>query len=551
MAHITTGEVGPFYRTRVMQSRQTVHITAAEWRWVIVMSFLLVLLAFAPLMWVAVRGTGDWQFMGVLHNYRDGATYLSKMALGENGDWLMHFLHTPDTHGGALIQTLYIGLGHVARLSGVPSVVLFHVARMGAALMMYITLYQLGASIWARVRSRRLFFGIASIGAGFGWLFGSLTRTVEFPDFVLLPEAFPFYSSLVNVHFSLTIAFLALLAGLFITVFRPGADEDTTVLYGWPVAVLLTVLLAMLYPQALVPISGAVVVSAGVMAWREKRVPAYILRWVLAVIVPAVPFALYYAAVVTYNPAFAEWNRQNVTKAPPLWMMVVGFGLPLLLGIPAVIRAVRRFERDGDRLMLLWGVAILVMTYFPTNVQRRFAVGLMIPIAYFATRALEDVWLPRISYRWRRWVYVALFPVIAISSLLTLFIPIIPVIAGQPQAAVGIFLQRDYVAAFSWINQRTTVNDVVVASPLVGAWIPAWAGTRTVYGHPYETLQAAEREAEIEAWYSGAADCERLIERYDVDFILYGTEEAKLGDGACLGGLREMVRFGNVSIYAP
>ena len=57
-----------------MQVRQAVHIMAAEWRWVIFVGCALILLTFAPLLWVALTGTADWQFMGALHNYLDGAT---------------------------------------------------------------------------------------------------------------------------------------------------------------------------------------------------------------------------------------------------------------------------------------------------------------------------------------------------------------------------------------------------------------------------------------------------------------------------------------------
>ena len=87
-----------------MQSRQTVHIMSAEWRWVIIVGSALVLLAFSPLLWVALRGTPGWQFMGVLHNYQDGATYISKMRLGYEGNWLVYFQHTPEPHSGAFIQ---------------------------------------------------------------------------------------------------------------------------------------------------------------------------------------------------------------------------------------------------------------------------------------------------------------------------------------------------------------------------------------------------------------------------------------------------------------
>ncbi len=83
-----------------MQSRQAVHIIASEWRWVIIVASGLILLAFAPLLWMALTGTSDWQFMGALHNYLDGATYLSKIVQGERGIWLTFFQHTPENYPG-------------------------------------------------------------------------------------------------------------------------------------------------------------------------------------------------------------------------------------------------------------------------------------------------------------------------------------------------------------------------------------------------------------------------------------------------------------------
>ncbi|PJF23878.1 MAG: hypothetical protein CUN53_20665, partial [Phototrophicales bacterium] len=132
----------------------------------------------------------------------------------------------------------------------------------------------------------------------------------------------------------------------------------------------------------------------------------------------------------------------------------------------------RRFERDGDRLMLLWLIAMIVVMYLPTNIQRRFAVGIMIPIAYFAARALEDTWLPLISRRMRQLFFALLFPFIAVSQILMLFLPIVPALVGSPHLAIGVFLQSDYAAAFRWLDREVTRSDVLLASPVVSAWIP-------------------------------------------------------------------------------
>lgn len=534
-----------------MQVRSTTFIASAEWRWLVFVGCGLVLLAFLPLLWVALMGTGRWQFMGALHNYLDGSTYLSKMVLGFNGDWMVVFQHTPEAHTGAFIQVLYPLLGHLSRVTTISPLVMFHVARVFASLFMYVALYQLGAAIWTRVRARRVFFLIAALGAGFGWLFAALTQLSIFPDFPLMPESFPFYSTLVNVHFPLTIGSLSLLVGMLITVFRPGAEEDSSLTMSYPLAALLSAALAFLYPQALVPIGGAVALSVIVVFLRDRRVPRLLWTWMLAVILPPIPVLIYILSLVIYNPAMAEWNSQNITPAPPLWAMAVGFGLPLLVALPGILRSIRRFERDGDRFMLLWLVWMLVAVYLPTNIQRRFAVGMMIPIAYFATRAIEDVWLPRIARRWRNLIFAVFVPLVAFSQIFMLFLPVLPVVTGSPERAVGIFLPREYRDAFDWLREHTNPDDVVLASPAVSAWIPAWAYARVVYGHPYETLDAETKLLAVENWYSGTGDCRELLQSYNVRYVLYGDEERKLGGAPCLSNLNLVARSGDVAIYAP
>ncbi len=535
-----------------MQSRQTVHIMSAEWRWVILVGSALVLLAISPLLWVALRGTPGWQFMGVLHNYLDGSTYISKMQLGYEGSWLVYFQHTPEQHSGAFIQVIYLLLGHLSRLIAIPPIVMFHVARVGAALFMYVALYQLGATIWTRVRARRIFFVIVVLGSGMGWLFAPLLQNPAIPD-LTVPEAFPLYSTFMNVHFPLTIACLALLASLYITAFRPGAAQDPSVDTMLPLAALLSVVVALLYPQALVPIGGALTLYVGIVWLQDRRVPVRLLRWLLALILPAIPIAAYYVITVIYNPAMAIWNAQNVTSAPSLPLLLIGFGLPLLVALPGIYRAVRRFERDGDRLMLLWLVCGLVAIYLPINVQRRFMVGMMIPIAYFATRAIEDVWLPRINRRWRPVVISVFVPLISVSQILMLFLPVLPAITGYPQAAKGIFLERDYALTFNWLEPHTEQTDVVLAAPLPSAWIPGWVGSRVVYGHPYETLDAAQKQQQVLDWYDGTdtgVACVALLDQYQVRYILYGPEEQALGQTACLGNLQLIATSGSVSVYA-
>ncbi len=525
-----------------MQTYDTVYITPAEWRWVIIIGGALVLLAFAPFLWVAVTAGESWQFMGIINNYRDGATYLSKMMQGMNGSWLVHFQHTPEDHNGAFIQVIYPVLGQLARLANIQPIALFHAVRVVASLLMYIALYHLGAAIWTRLRTRCLFFLLAAFGSGLGWLFSVLMGEADFPDLVI-PEMYPFYSSLVNVHFPLAIACLALLASIFIMAYRPGSDAEPGLQNSGLIAALLSLALSLLYPQALLPFGLSVGLCVAVATWQTRRLPLRELRWLLVVVLPALPMAAYYYAVVQYNPAMTEWHRQNITLmfSPPA--LLVGMGVPLWIALPGIYRAARRLEPDGDRLMLLWLVTALVLVYLPTTVQRRFTAGLMIPIIYFATRALEDFWFQHINRWWRYRLLVLIIPPVTLSYVFILF--------GNSRVQLGPFLQRDYAAAFQWLRTRVTPDDVVLAGEMASIWIPAWTGARVVYGHPFETLQADVKRQAVDDWYTGASACNGLIERYEVRYVVVGPLERDVGDARCTDGMTLAFEKDGVQIFVP
>jgi len=94
---------------------------------------------------------------------------------------------------------------------------------------------------------------------------------------------------------------------------------------------------------------------------------------------------------------------------------------------------------------------------------------------------------------------------------------------------------------------------VILASPLASAWIPAWVGSRVVYGHPYETLNADVKKQQVLDWYTATngADCHTLLSEYSVRYILYGPEEQKLGQTVCLSTLHQVEQIGSVTVYAP
>lgn len=541
-----------------MQSQKMTHISPAEWRWVFVFGGLLAALTLLPYAGAlaANASSTDWQFMGVLANPQDGASYLSKISQGMRGSWLLHFAHTPEPHTGAAIQVFYLMLGHLASLIGVSSLVIFHLARVVATLFMFSALYQFGATVWTRLRPRRLFLVLVSIGSGLGWLVLLVNPTIrDIPD-VTVPEAYPFYSAYANPHFPLAIGCLALIASVYLTVFRIDHHDDPSVTNGGLGIFVLTVIVALVLPQALIPIGGTLALYILIRASQTRQVPVYELRWVSMLVLPAALLGLYYYLVLSYNPVMAQvWNGQVAAESAPPLLVLTAYGLLFLVAVPGVVRAIWHFEQDGDRLMLLWLLVNFLLVFLPFNQQRRLMIGLIIPVTFFTVRAIEDFWLDRIAPRWHMAVLVLLIVLTVPSNVLALGIPLFGLINPEAGLSQRLLVQRGYWDAMSWLADHGKADDVVLAGPNVSLWIPAWGDKRVVYGHPWETIDAPTKLAEVTAWYEGE-DCAPLLDRYHVRYVVVGPQESALsagGSDACYADLPDSaiqdLAFGDVTLY--
>lgn len=522
------------------------------------------LLAFAPFVLITPTRPADstWEFMGVVHHYQDAAAYLSKIEQGSAGDWLTFFQHTPDPHNSVLAFLLYSVVGQVVRLVGLSDVIGFHLARLAAMLFMHLALYQLAATIWVRVRTRRIFFMLTALGSGFGWLFSLGSGDIAaWPD-LSFAQAYPFYSALVNVHFPLAMMCVALLVSVIITAFRPGNEENPSVDNMGIWGVLMSVLLAFIYPEALVPL----LVTVGVLLiwhWVEqRRLTVRELRWAMWISIPALPIGAYYVAIMQTNPVFASWAEQRLFAPPDPIALLLALGLPLIIALPGIWRALRRFEADGDRFMILWVAVMLALLYLPLGLVQHATVGLLLPIAYFAARAVEDFWFQGVFQRrlLQRRLYTIIIPVLALGNLFVLFVPVVPYLNGNADAQ-RTTLASGYVAAFNYLRTTLGVDSdtIVLSAPDVSIWLPSWTGARVVYGHPSETTRADQRLQTVRDWYGATTreDCRSLMGLqlsrqgvFAVDYVLVGPEETALGGATpCLDQLDFLASFDDVRVY--
>ena len=94
-----------------------------------------------PYLWAYQNsGSAHW-FGGFLLNPIDGNSYLAKIYQGWGGDWRFQLLYTAEPSEGGHLFLFYLALGHIARISGGSTQLIFHLARIVSAFALVVSLW--------------------------------------------------------------------------------------------------------------------------------------------------------------------------------------------------------------------------------------------------------------------------------------------------------------------------------------------------------------------------------------------------------------------------
>jgi len=506
------------------------------------MAVLLLILVGLPYLYASFKAPSGFIFNGFLLNPLDGNTYLAKMYLGWRGEWWFTLPYTAEVGRGVFLYPFYILLGQFSRLVNIPLVITFHMARLASTIVLLFALARYLRSIISDRDTLCLALLISTFGSGLGWLaiaFGRVTA-----DF-WVAEAYPFLSAYTNPHFPLSLALMLILLTppTAVTEIDVHASKSWMVNTGWIFLAAFT--LACLSPFGL---AMTTLVWGGVILWdvlrpRSIRItpairnPVQRLVWIVAGGGWVVVYQFY---ILHKDPLLSGWNLQNVTPAPPVWDTILSLS-PLLLLVPIGMGEAIKKE-NGYLRLLVWLVIGLISLYIPWSLQRRFMVGIYVPVA-----ALASIGLRRLAGGpGRFWLYGIVILALALPTNLAILMATRYATQTHDE---NIYLTRDEVDALDWISQHTPPNAVILAGPETGLFIPSRTGRRVIYGHPFETVNAAKQRQLVEGFFRGfiPLNSKGLIQR--VDFIYDGPRERKIGDPN-LGSLPIVYQNPGVTIYA-
>lgn len=531
------------------------HLQPGELRWAALWTGPVLFLASLPYViawWLTPPGQ---VYTWVLSSPFDVFSYFAKIEEAIRGAWLLWVPHTPEPHNPAFLFPHYVLLGKLGALTGLTAPVLYHAFRVVAGGVLLLTAYWFLAAVTTQLAVRRTAFLFTALGGGLGWV-TSLFGVVGIDATV--PESNTFHTLLVNPHFALATALLLIIAMLVLHA----APRFPITRMGWAGALsVLAVVLQPFFVALMWCVAGAWAATVGLRRGLGSLAgPSRLLAfaWRPGLALPFAGFTLAGGLMwlnLQSNFATKGWIDQNFTPSPPVLNFLGAYGILAPLAVAGGVRAWRAPEsagltRNGALLLLAWAVALPIMFYAPMQYQRRLSEGAHVPVSALAAGGLWW-WAGRLGTE-RAWRLLR-FGAMALLLMGTVWLAAF-MLAGAQALRVPFYLPRQDVAALDWLAGNAAFGEVVIAAPIMGNLIPAWAPVRTYWGHGFETIDSANKLARTDRFFSPGdspdARCQLLAEA-GISYVYEGTlEKAKLG-GTLAGqpGLQPAYQAAGVTIY--
>ncbi|OLC00625.1 MAG: hypothetical protein AUI15_07135 [Actinobacteria bacterium 13_2_20CM_2_66_6] len=482
----------------------------------ILMGLVLAIVTAIPYAYAyAVQSPGH-VFLGFFYLGDYANTYLAKMRQGWEGAWAWQNRYTTESSPTAYLFMFWIVLGHIAALTSLPLIVVFHLARVAAA-------FALMGAVWLFVRhfiedrsARRFALLFCAIGLGMGYviqalghpvIFGNQTDTLDWR----MPELSAFYSVLALPHFAWSGVFAALGVVLTLTAIQRGS-LTLGVLAG-----LAWLGQASIHPQMPILMGGA---TALALLLRPARPRGWV-AGALAFAIPA-PYILYSYLAFVGNPEVQRWTFHSKNALPPesisLFFAIAPQLLLALIGLPG---ALRRRSRE-DLFLVGWLVLLAVILYLPNpagDLRRRFLDGLYLPLVVLGARGLYEDILPRLrSLRARRLIPFSYVSFAAVGSAFLVLAPL--AVAASPQYSMP---TAEY-QGLSWLGGQPAGR--VLAMPGVGLYIPAYSSDTVYVGHYDETFDYVNKTQTALKVLTGQEDIEQFIQANQIRYVVWTVDLA-------------------------
>ncbi|MCB9418826.1 MAG: hypothetical protein H6667_03420 [Ardenticatenaceae bacterium] len=510
-----------------------------EWVTAVFIAIVAALLLLIPYYLGYTFSTNEHRFTGILMNPEDTQTYFAKMLQGYDGYWLYTIPFTAEPHNGAFVGGFYLVLGHLARLTGLSPMMMWHVVRFAADVILFVVTFYFISAFITESRTRWLAYLLAIFGSGLGWLLFLFNQPYwldAFPVDFKQPGSHLFFTALTFPHVAVGTA-VTLLSILWLKQAADGRWQ-----YG-VAAGFINIILGIAYPFLIYLVGLTAVLYYLYLVWQQRRI-----LWregiitAVAFLIPA-PLYVYYAYVLQTNAVFRAWDVQAATLSPPWPHYLLAYGIMLLMAGLYAWKRPSTFPRFA--ILWAWFLAVALLVYAPLNPQRRFVQGVQVPLAVLTAVFFTQLFIPWLERRrfWQallarprysadrmaRFTAVLFLLFMSLSNLYLFASVSLSAVVQQPDP---LFRPQAEMDAAQWLRENVPETAVILSSYQTGSYIAGQAGQRVVLGHWAETVDYDTKAAQVEQFFAAATSDawrQEFLRQNRVDYIWFSPREQDLG----------------------
>lgn len=467
--------------------------------------------------------TNDLAFKGIFYDPQDYAVHISMMQAGWQGDWAYQLRFTSEELHPAFIRLFYIFLGQASRWANIEVEFMFQAARWLFGLSALFVLDILFQRIFQDKTTARFAFLLSVLGAGVGWLqliLGVPLKPISPIDLWFIDAYFLFSISLFP-SFSFTLTLMAGALYLFFDFLDNGGTQKVV----W--ICLLAVIGQLFNPIAFAVVDVAMLGSVLFTWWdREKFLPKH--GYALVMIAFAqIPLLTYNLFILMGDPIWSQFTLQNKTLSPPPIYYLWGFAPFWVFAVVGMIKSIRKRDPIFGA-MTVWVVSGFAFAYLPVLIQRRFLLGITIPLGALAIYGLQSLInkLPKSFSSLKRRENLFMFTHLLIASISSIFLILNAslYVLARPD---NLFYPRDLKAAAEWLNRNALPNEFVLADVGTSQILAQLTPLKVYVGHEMETLYFDDKENDMRAYFNGAVSSEWLLGT-PIQWVIYGPYEHEI-----------------------
>lgn len=508
-------------------------------------------LASVPYLWGYLITPPGHVYSGFfVHNIDDTGVYFAWMRQAEAGQFFLRNQFTTEEQRGVLFNLLFWLLGTLARLTRLPMILVYHLARVVfGALLLWAVATLLHATLASR-RARRTAFALVCVASGFGWIANGYQpeRGLQQPIDLWQPEAITFLSLYGSPLFC---AALGLMVVFVTSALR--AERAGSVRAFWPGA-LAALLLGNFHSYDVIHlllVYGAFRVGSDVAA---RRVSVRGWQIFLLAVLWALPTTAYQYWALQVETVFRARALQTFTRSPAPWWVLLGLGLPALLAVSTFAwpqwLAKNKPSKRADplaagftddparRLLLTWAVVGFAAAYLPFPFQRKLLMGIHVPLCALAGLALTH-WTAQLPQNLPRIVLAGTILLTTPTNLWFVVRDLHQLSTNTSATSHRPYLTRNEADALQWLRQHTGPRDAVlvgpdpdshrrfpffVLRPHLAVYVPAIAGNVVYNGHWSETARYGDKLAAMLRFFQAdTSDALRqaLLREANIRYVLY------------------------------